>query len=305
MDLGNNMGFDSVFQIDLGNYTNELYDSTGNPKTVLVNSPDAYTAISLGGRFFMNLSYTVKLTAWGFFDYKNEGFKDLTYNQEHKRVDTANNTSNSLLINIGTSFEIEAIKNKLIMTPLLGIIIYSNEMKSEVLNGQTEGSIVKNTNDGRSIPYLGFSFEYNIREWLTIYSGYTKLVNSPSITEYHYDKLNGNTQAEETNTLEKDTSNSSFSVGISLQNDIFKFTTTLNKDLMINGPNFISGTTAPMFLNATLEYKFGTPEKKLLPIPDTIKKDKKKKVEVKELNNNAKAETENTNIENMETPNKE
>ncbi len=275
MDLGNNMGFDSLLQFDFGNYTNEVYDSTGNPKTVLLNSPDAYTAISAGGRFFMDLSYSVKMTAWGFLDYKNEGYKDLTYNAEHKRVDTVGYTSDNLQMNLGASFEIEAIKDKLVMTPMFGIMIVSTEVKTEILNGQTKGSIAKENSDTYAIPYLGFSLEYNIRKWLTIYSGYTKFTNSQSNSEYQLGYANDVKQAEETKTDEKDNVNSNFALGISFQNDDFKFIATLNKDLIINGPNFISGTNTPMFLNATLQYKFGTPEQKFTPKPQIAPKTEK------------------------------
>lgn len=279
MDLGNNMGFDSLFKIDFANYTNEAYDSTANPKTVLITSPDAYTSISIGGRFFMDLSYAVKMTAWGFLDYKNEGYKDVTYNTEHKRVNTASYTSNELVFNLGTSFEIEAIKNKLNVTPLLGVLILSAETKTEALVAPSKGSIVKNSNGTNMIPYLGFSAEYNIRKWLTIYSGYSKLVMSQNASEYNLVYATNAKQSEETKTGEQDSVNSSFSVGISLQNDVFKFIATLNKDLLTNGPNFISGTTAPMFLNATLQYKFGAPEKKFTPKPKYSTPKTKKLVE--------------------------
>ena len=268
MDLGNNMGFDSLFKIDFGSYTNEAYDSIGNPKTILVNSPDAYTAISVGGRFFMDLSYTVKMTAWAFLDYNNEGYSELTYNTEHKKVNTVEHTKSSLLTNIGASFDIETIKDKLLITPSFGILISSFEINSKSLTVPTEGSKAKDSFDKISIPYLGLAIEYSIKSWLTIYTGYNKLVYTDTTESYKLDKATNVTQSEVTDTSKQNKTSSNFSVGISLQNNTFKFIATLNKALLTNGPNFISGTTAPMFLNATLQYKFGAPENKLVPKPE-------------------------------------
>jgi hypothetical protein len=212
----------------------------------------------------MNLSYAVKMTAWAFLDYSNEGYSDLQYNTENKKVDTVKYTQSSLLINLGTAFNIEAIKEKLIVTPALGVMLFSADSTTENLTAPTTKSKVQDTMGVNALPYIGLSVEYNIKKWLTFYTGYTKLVLSNSQENYILNYNNDTKQSETTQTVEGDDVNSNFALGLSLQNDVFKFTASMNKGLLVNGPNFISGeTTTPMFLNATLQYKFGAPEEKI------------------------------------------
>jgi len=303
MDLGANMGFDSLFKIDLGGYANEAYDSTiEDPKTRLTNASDAYTSITVGGRFFMNLSTAVKMTSWGFLDYNSEGFSEVSYNTEHKRVDTVKHTDSLMLINLGTAFDIETIKNKLIVTPRFGILILSYNETSEDLTPPTTGSKEENSIDRTLLPYLGFSVEYSIKKWLTLYTGYSKVVYNENIKE---NQLIFNNEVKQSDITDKSTQgivNSNFSIGVSLQNDVFKFIATLNKELLTSGPNFISGVENTMFLNATLQYKFGAPENRIAQAPVYSTPKTKKIVETEriaepEVEPEAKPETKIANTE--------
>jgi len=302
MDLGNNMGFDSLFNIDFGSYTNETYNSEGTPKTQLVNSADAYSSITLGGRFFMDITDAVKLTSWLFIDLNSESYKDLEYNDEDKKVNTVKYERSSSIINLGSAFEIETVKNKLIVSPSLGILLLSGENKTNHLTLPTKGSEENTEFSTLALPYFGVSVEYNIRKWLTIYSGYNKIIVSQEAKNYSLGMNTDQKVSETTGTLNSDNVTSNFAMGISLQNDTMKFTASLNKALLLTGPDFVSGSGVPMFLNATFQWNFGTPKQNITAKtnPSTMNEENtvKKETEVeKVIEENENEETENEETE--------
>ena len=298
MKINDIMGFDAMIKTDFGTFTNEVYDTTANPKTKIITSPESYLMLSIGGRYFLDLTSRLKITAWLFFDYNKQEYKDIDYTTEEKKYDKNSHLNSGKTTNIGISFDINSFNNKVKVKPQIGFLFISNNLEKESLSVPDKGSKTKAETSLNMLPYIGISSEYEIKKWLTIYTGYSKIITTNNIKLYNLAKNNGDTTANTSQEYESSNKFSNFSIGLSLQNEDLKFIATMNKNLIINGPNFISGTNTPMFLNATIQYSFGAPAQKLKPQSTEnftpVKKQEVKKLE-KVTENPVKKEEENLN----------
>ncbi len=259
MMLSEDSGLDALIAFGFGSYTNENYVSDRSPnKTMLNNESDGLLTFGIGGRYFRPMGQYTKFTGWGYFNYKGDGVKSVAYDGTGKKTNPTLDSVSQLLVNVGSSFEITSPNNKLKATPYLGIIYLSETETNEVLTGDSKGSKSEITNSSFGAPYIGISIEYNLRKWLTIFSGYSKVVGLNTEEEVTLGKNVGATVVNTTDTATNGFAVSGFSIGFSMHNEDMALITKLSNDFLNNGPNFVSGeTTNNMFASLTFEYKFG------------------------------------------------